>query len=79
MQIIASSPMRYGRRDLRAGEPFDATDQDARALVLVGLARHSVKVERPAEPEVAETYEVYEEDLKPKRKRRSRKSDELQA
>lgn len=37
-RLIASKSFRYATRQLRAGDPFDASDADARILLRIGRA-----------------------------------------
>lgn len=44
-RLIANVPFPYATRDLRAGEEFDASDSDARILVMIGRAKVAEKTE----------------------------------
>lgn len=39
MQITAIKPLVYAGRRIAAGQPFEASDRDARTLVAIGKAR----------------------------------------
>ena len=43
-RLIASNAFRYATRELRAGDPFDASDADARILLMIGRATEATEV-----------------------------------
>lgn len=86
VQMIARERLPYNRRDLRAGEPFEAYPRDAKVLALLGKARYATKVEEPAEVYAvmaAETGVEPEETVEPvakkKRTYRRKKVEAVQA
>lgn len=47
MKLIATKPMRYGARSLKADEAFEASARDARILLAIGSARAAEEAAAP--------------------------------
>lgn len=84
VQMIAVERIPYNRRDLRAGDPFEAYPRDAKVLALLGKARYATRVETPAEAYAAMAAETgvepvtVEPTVKKKRTYRRKKAETAQ-
>lgn len=69
-RLIATKPLRYDRRDLNAGDAFEASEVDARILCAVGRA--AAKPEPEPDHSPAECDEIDTAGAPPRRRYRRR-------
>jgi hypothetical protein len=75
MRLVATKSFPYANRRMLPNDEFEASERDAKILVLLGNARYHVDVESVMQQVKVEAIDADEADEPPRKKRRYRRRD----